>query len=298
MTKEKVRKLEKKLVLSNLSQSGLIWYRFKKNKLALVGLIGLIIMFLVCFTSPLYISYRDDVISQDLTNQFASPNLKNLFGTDMYGRDLLSRMLYGGMISLSCGIAVVFIALVLGLFFGGLSGYYGGKVDFFIMRFMDILMSVPFLLMTMTLIVAFGKSTVSMLLALSVAMFPGTARLVRSSIMTIRESEYIDACRCYGCPTWKILIKHILPNGIGPVIISGTLMLGSTILAIAGLGFLGIGISPPTPEWGTILSEARSYIRYYLYLGIIPGAAIGLSVLFINFIGDGFRDALDPRTKK
>ena len=216
----------------------------------------------------------------------------------MYGRDLLARILYGGMISLSCGLAVVALALALGVVFGGIAGYYGGKMDFFIMRLMDIFMSIPFLLMTMTLIVAFGKSTFSMLIALSITMFPGLARLVRSSIMTIRDTEYVDACKCYGCPTWKILLRHILPNTVGPVIVSSTLMLGSTILAIAGLGFLGIGIAAPTPEWGTILSEAIAHIRYYPYLGIIPGMAIALSVLSINFIGDGFRDALDPRTKK
>lgn len=253
---------------------------------------------MICFTSPLYLSYEEDVIKQNLMEQFVSPCAEHPFGTDMYGRDLLARILYGGMISLSCGLAVVALALALGVVFGGIAGYYGGKMDFFIMRLMDIFMSIPFLLMTMTLIVAFGKSTFSMLIALSITMFPGLARLVRSSIMTIRDTEYVDACKCYGCPTWKILLRHILPNTVGPVIVSSTLMLGSTILAIAGLGFLGIGIAAPTPEWGTILSEARAHIRYYPYLGIIPGMAIALSVLSINFIGDGFRDALDPRTKK
>ena len=298
MMKRKVENLEKKIGTANLSQAGLIWYRFKKNKLAVFGLVALIVIIVICFTSPLYISYKEDVIQQNLIEAYQEPSLDHFFGTDMFGRDLFSRIMYGGIISLSCGLAVVVMALGLGIFFGGIAGYYGGKIDFVIMRVMDIFMSIPFLLMTMTLIVAFGKSTFSMLAALSITMFPGMARLVRSSILTIIENEYIDACKCYGCPAWKILIKHILPNGIGPVVITATLMLGSTILAIAGLGFLGIGISAPTPEWGTILSEARSDIRYYPYLGIIPGVAIGISVLCINFIGDGFRDALDPRTKK
>lgn len=282
---------------NNKSQMSLIWQRFKKNKLAVFGLVVLLLLIIICFTSPLYINYQD-VIGQNILDQFKGPSAEHWFGTDMFGRDLFLRMLYGGMISLSTGLIVVAIALVLGLLFGSISGYFGGKVDFFIMRMVDILMSIPFLLMSMTLILVFGQSMLSLLVALSIALFPGLTRIVRSSIITIRECEYVDAAKCYGSPSWKILIKHILPNGIGPVVITATLMLGSVILAIAGLGFLGIGIASPTPEWGTILSEARDYIRYYPYLGIIPGLAIGIGVLCINFIGDGFRDALDPRTKK
>lgn len=189
-------------------------------------------------------------------------------------------------------------ALILGLLFGSIAGYFGGKIDTLIMRLMDVFMSVPNLLMAMTLIVVFGQSLWSLWLALAFSSFPGLARTVRSSIMTTRSAEYVDAAHIYGASTTKILIKHILPNCVGPVVISATLMLGSTILGIAGMGFLGIGIASPTPEWGTILSEVKDYIRYYPYLGIIPGTAIALSVIFINFVGDGFRDALDPRMKK
>lgn len=297
MSKKKVKEMEEMAAQTNMSQMGLIWHRFKKNKLAVIGLIALCVLILVCFTSPIYLNY-EKVITQDLLNAYKSPSRDHILGTDMYGRDLLARMLYGGIYSLGSGLIVVAAALVLGVLFGSIAGYFGGKIDTIIMRFIDIFMAIPALLMTMTLVVVFGQSIYSLWLAMIITQFPGLARVVRASIMTIRDSEYVDAARIYGAPVGKILIKHILPNGIGPVVVSATMMLGSVILTIAGLGFLGIGIASPTPEWGTILSEVKDYIRYYPYLGIIPGVAIGISVLCINFVGDGIRDALDPRTKK
>ena len=297
MTKEKAAKMEQMAAKASLSQMDLIWIRFRKNKLAVIGLIGILIMMAICFTSPLYISW-EKVIHQDLLLETVPPNKEFWFGTDQYGRDLFARILRGGVYSLSSGFIVMAGALVLGLFFGSIAGYFGGKVDTIIMRMMDVFMSVPNLLMAMTLIVVFGQGIGSLWPAMALTNFPGIARTVRSSIMTVRSAEYVDAAHIYGASTWKILGKHILPNCIGPVVISATLMLGSTILGIAGMGFLGIGIAPPTPEWGTILSEVKDYIRFYPYLGIIPGTAIALSVIFINFMGDGLRDALDPRMKK
>ena len=297
MKRDSIKQIERKVATASMSQAGLIWYRFKKNKLAVFGLALMTVIILICFTSVLFLDYQK-VIGQNTLEQFQKPNAQHWFGTDMYGRDLFARILYGGTISLSTGLIVMAIALVLGVIFGSVAGYFGGITDTLVMRFIDIFMSVPFMLMAMTLILVFGQNRLSLIFALAISTFPGLSRIVRSSIMAIRGMEYVDAARCYGAPVWKILLKHILPNGIGPVIISTTLSLGSTILAIAGLGFLGIGIAPPTPEWGTILSEVRDHIRYYPYLGIIPGAAIGISVLCINFIGDGIRDALDPRTKK
>lgn len=297
MTKVRAKQMERAAAKGSLSQWDLIWIRFRKNKLAVIGLVGIILMMLICFTSPLYISW-ERVVNQDLLLETQKPSAEHLFGTDQYGRDLFARVLRGGVYSLASGFIVMFGALVLGLVFGSIAGYFGGKVDTVIMRMMDVFMAVPNLLMAMTLIVVFGQGIGSLWLALALSSFPGVARTVRSAIMTTRSAEYVDAAHIYGASTPKILIKHILPNCIGPVIISATLMLGSTILGIAGMGFLGIGIASPTPEWGTILSEVRDYIRFYPYLGIFPGAAIALSVIFINFVGDGLRDALDPRMKK
>lgn len=297
MTKRRIERMEQAAAKGSISQWGLIWIRFKKNKLAVIGLVGIVAMMLICFTSPLYISW-DRVTHQDLLLETVEPCAKFPFGTDQFGRDLFARILRGGVYSLSSGFIVMLGALVLGVFFGSIAGYFGGKVDTVIMRLMDVFMSVPNLLMAMTLIVVFGQGIGSLWLAMALSSFPGLARTVRSAIMTTRSAEYVDAAHIYGASTTKILVKHILPNCIGPVVISATLMLGSTILGIAGMGFLGIGIASPTPEWGTILSEVKDYIRFYPYLGIIPGGAIALSVIFINFVGDGLRDALDPRMKK
>ncbi len=297
MTKKRVMDMERRAAKASMSQAGLIWLRYKKNKLAVIGAVGLIIMLLVSFTSPLYISW-DRVTHQDLIKQYMSPCAEYPFGTDMFGRDMLARILWGGIYSLASGFVVIIMSLLLGLLFGSIAGYFGGKVDTVIMRAMDVFMSVPSLLMAMSLVVVLGQSIFSLWLAIALSSFPGLARTVRSAIMTTRSNEYVDAAKIYGASTAKILVKHILPNCIGPVVISTTLMLASTILAIAGMGFLGIGIASPTPEWGTILSEVKESIRYYPYLGVIPGTAIALSVIFINFMGDGLRDALDPRMKK
>lgn len=278
------------------SQWGLIVFRFKKNKLAVVGLVVIAILIVVSLAAPLFINY-EDVYKQSLAKRFQTPNAEHWFGTDQYGRDLFARVIYGGQISLLAGIFTVGAALAIGVVLGGVAGYYGGQVDNLIMRFCDIFMAVPRILLSMAVVAALGQGTVNMLIALTIASFPGYARIVRSSILTIRNLEFVEAAKCCGTSPARIIFKHIIPNGIGPVIVSATLGLGSIILAIASLGFLGIGVASPTPEWGTILSENRVNIRYYPHLGLIPGVFIMVAVMCLNFIGDGLRDALDPRTK-
>lgn len=287
---------KKKKDLSKKSQLGLIMYRFSKNKLAMVGLAVIILMILMCITAPLYIDY-DSVVKQDMMNRFVSPCLEHPFGTDQFGRDLFARIIYGGRISLLAGLVVVAIALTFGVVFGGIAGYFGGKVDNIIMRICDVFMAVPRMLLAMAVVAGLGQGTFKMLIALSIAAFPRYARTVRASIMTLRNQEYVEAAKCCGTSSARIIFKHVVPNGLGPVIVSATLGLGGTILSIASMGFLGIGVASPTPEWGTILSENRANIRFYPYLGIVPGLFIAISVMCLNFIGDGLRDALDPRTK-
>ena len=293
-----MKRTEKKKKDGYRSQLSLIIFRFKKNKLGIVGLIILAVLFLICFSSPLWISYRD-ITHQNIREAFLRPGENgHIFGTDQYGRDLFYRVIYGGMVSLLSGFAIVGVSLLLGLLFGGIAGYAGGKPDSLIMRAIDVFMSVPSILMQMTIIVSLGHNIVNLYIAMAVVMFPGTARLVRSTILTVRDREFVEAAKSYGTSPLTILIRHVLPNGIGPVIVNATLSLGSAILAIAGMGFIGLGIPAPTPEWGTILAENRDMIRYYPYMGVIPGLAIGISVMALNFVGDGLRDALDPRTKK
>ena len=278
------------------SQLNLVWIRFRKNKLAMVGLIVLSLLMLLCLSAPLYIDYAK-VITQDIAAAFQSPSLTHLFGTDQFGRDLFARIIYGGRISLFAGLVTTAIAFVMGIALGGSAGYFGGVTDTVIMRFCDVLMSVPGVLLSMTIVAALGQGLVKMLIALSVAQIPRQARTVRAAVMTLRGQEFVEAARCCGTSNVRILLKHILPNVLGPLVISVMQSLGGTILSIASLGFLGIGIAPPTPEWGTIISENQSSLMYYPHLGIIPGLFIVVAVLSLNFIGDGLRDALDPKQK-
>lgn len=275
---------------------GMVWFRFKKNKLAMCGLIVLALMAAAILLAPLYVDYQN-VFKQRIVDKFQSPSAEHLFGTDQFGRDLFARIVYGGRISLFMGLAVVAISFCAGCVLGGIAGYFGGIVDQIIMRIVDMFMAVPAILLSMAVVAALGNGADKMLIALSVAQTPRFTRVVRSSIMTLRNQEFVSAAKCCGTSSARIIFKHILPNGMGPVIVSATLTLGQVIINIASLGFLGIGVASPTPEWGTILSENKVHIRYYPYLGLIPGACIALSVMAVNFIGDGLRDAMDPRMK-
>ncbi|GHV63739.1 peptide ABC transporter permease [Spirochaetia bacterium] len=288
---------KKKKRIAGQSQLGLIIFRFKKNKLACLGVVCLLLIALIVLTAPLYLSY-DKAIKQDIPVKFQSPNPEHPFGTDLFGRDLLARVVYGGRISLFAGLAVILLSLMVGVVFGGVAGYFGGRVDQLLMRFMDIFMAIPYMLLVLAIVTALGEGTRNMIIALMVSNVPGYARIIRSSIMTLRNQEFVEAAKCFGTSNYRIITKHILPNGIGPVIVTATITLGSTILAISSLGFLGVGISPPTPEWGSLLADNRFYIRYHPYLGLIPGFAIMVTVMCVNFIGDGLRDALDPKMKK
>lgn len=299
-------KRKKKVNLEGKSQWGMILFRFRKNKLAILGVCIIALLAVLCLSARLWLPY-ERVYQQTLMNRFLPPlsTVTNydgsttfyILGTDQLGRDLFARIIYGGQISLFAGIVSVGISMICGVTLGAIAGFVGGKVDNVIMRCCDVLMAVPNMLMSMAIVAALGQGTVKMLIALSVSGIPRYARTTRAQMLTLRNLEYVEAARCCGTSTFRILTKHLLPNGIGPVIVSATLGLGGTILSIASLGFLGIGIASPTPEWGTILSENRANIRYYPYLGLVPGIFICLSVVSMNFIGDGLRDALDPRTK-
>ena len=282
--------------VSGRSVWGMVWFRFRKNKLAMAGLFLLLLMMLAILAAPLYVPY-EQVVKQNIVDKFTPPCAEYWFGTDQFGRDLFARIVYGGRISLFMGLAVVAISFVAGCALGGAAGYFGGKVDSVIMRIVDMFMAIPAMLLSMAVVAALGTGVDKLLVALSISQIPRFTRVVRSSIMTLRNQEFVEAAKCCGTSSARIILKHILPNGMGPVIVSATLTLGQVILSIASLGFLGIGVSSPTPEWGTSLSENKVHIRYYPYLGLIPGICIALAVMAVNFIGDGLRDALDPRTK-
>jgi len=278
------------------SQFALVWIRFRKNKLAMLGLILLSLLLIFCLAAPLYID-SDRVYAQNIGNRFRAPDAEYLFGTDQFGRDLFARIMYGGRISLLIGLSATGISFVIGAFLGCVSGYFGKISDTIIMRLCDILMSVPGILLSMAIVAALGQGLFNMLIALSVASIPGRARIARAAIFTLKGQEFIEAARCCGTSHARIIYRHMLPNIIGPLIIDVMFGLGGVILTISALGFLGIGIAPPTPEWGTIISENRINLLHHPHLGIVPGLFIIVAVLSLNFVGDGLRDALDPKQK-
>lgn len=287
---------KKKKPLSEYSTGELVLFRFRKNKLAMFGVFLLFVVALAVAAAPILSSY-EAVSKMHMSDRFTAPNTLYIFGTDEFGRDLFARVLYGGRISLLCSFAIIAIAFVVGALIGGAAGFFGGKVDAILMRLVDMLMAVPSTMLAMAIITALGNGVWKLVLALAIAQIARFARIVRSSVLTLRNVEYVEAAKCYGCSSLRIILKHIIPNGIGPIIVSATLCLGQTILSISSMGYLGLGVASPTPEWGTIISENKINIQAYPYLGIIPGICICLTVMAVNFIGDGLRDAFDPRTK-
>lgn len=287
---------KKKKSLSEYSTGELVLFRFRKNKLAMFGVVLLAIITITVLLAPLISSY-DAVVEMNMADRFQPPSGKYFFGTDEFGRDLFARILYGGRISMFASLAVIGIAFVIGAIMGGAAGYLGGKVDTFLMRAVDVLMAVPSVLLAMAIITALGNGVWKLIIALAVSQVARFARTVRAAVLTLRNVEYVEAARCFGASSPKIILKHILPNGIGPIIVSATITLGQTILSISSMGYLGLGVASPTPEWGTIISENKMNIGTHPYLGLIPGICICLAVMAVNFIGDGLRDAFDPKTK-
>lgn len=266
-----------------------------RNKMAVLGLIILIILAIVAIFADFIAPY--DYAKQDLLNAFQHPSAEHIFGTDEFGRDIFSRVIYGARMSLLVGFVSVGIALLVGGALGAISGYYGKHVDNIIMRLMDILLAIPQTLLAIAIVAALGTGLFNLMIAVGISSVPTYARIVRASVMTIRDEEYIEAARCSGTSNLKIILRHILPNCLAPVIVQVTLGIASAILSAAGMSFIGLGIQPPQPEWGNMLSSGRDYIRGYSYMTMFPGLAIVITVLSLNLLGDGLRDALDPKLK-
>ncbi len=294
---KKVLSREEKNVYKKRSQFRSICHRFSKNKAAMIGLVMLGILVILAVTAPLFIDYKGEVIKQNIRERLQSPSWAHPFGTDQYGRDVLKRIIWGARISLTCSLVVISIATLLGAIFGSIAAYFGGKVDQIIMRVMDIFYALPFNLMAICVVASLGNSIVNLGIACVVGVVPGFTRIFRSTILPIREQEYIEAARACNTSDFRIIIKHILPNALGPIIVQATLNLATTIIAIAGLSYIGLGVESPMPEWGTMLSDGRENMRLYPYLVIFPGLAIMVAAMSLNLIGDGLRDALDPKLK-
>lgn len=273
-----------------------IWGRFKKNKTGVIGLVLFSLILLIVIFADVIVPYSAS-IEQNISERLQGPSLSHIMGTDSFGRDVFARLVHGSRNSLLVGIGAVFIGMLVGGILGAVSGYYGGKIDNIIVRITDMIMCIPMMLLVLTLVAALGSSLMNVLLAMMISNIPSYTRVVRSAVLTVVDQDYIEAAHSCGSPDRWIILKHIIPNAIGPIIVQTTMSIGTMILNAAGISFLGMGIQPPTPEWGAMLNEAKGFMLECPYLVIFPGIAIGITALGLNLMGDGLRDALDPKLK-
>jgi peptide/nickel transport system permease protein len=271
------------------------WVKLKRNKAALVGGVLITIFVLSALLAPLLFSGNPSAL--DLMNSLEPPSIRDPLGTDELGRSILGRIIYGSRISLVIAVGVAFVGLICGIPLGLVSGYYGGKIDFIIQRVTDTMLAFPGFLLALSLVAVLGVGIKNTVISIGISMVPLYIRLVRGCVLSIREEVYVEAARAVGTRDIKILLRHILPNVMVPITVQTSLSMGMAILFAAGLGFLGIGVQPPTPEWGAMLGSARSYLFLAPHVATFPGIAIFLAVLSFNLLGDGLRDALDPRFK-
>lgn len=268
---------------------------YMQNKAATLCFILLLILIVLSIFADFISPY--DFTKQDVSNTFLSPSPTHLMGTDNFGRDEFSRILHGGQMSLLIGISSTFFSIIIGLIIGLFAGYYGGKFDVFAMRVMDIFLSIPQLILAIALAATLGNGVFNLILALSLSSTPKYARLIRAKVIEEKNLEYVTAARILGENDLKIIFFEILPNSLGPIIVEATIGVGVNILSSASLSFIGMGIEPPQAEWGQMLSEGRTFIRDYPFLTVFPGLAICISILLFNLVGDGLRDAFDPKKR-
>lgn len=271
------------------------WNIFKKDKVGMTCLVIVGVLVLVAILAPLLAPYNPD--AQELSNMLQAPNAAHPFGTDEFGRDILSRVIYGCRISLSVGVISQLIALVIGFLAGVFAGYFGGKVDAVISFIIQVFSSFPFLLFAIVVMFVLGPGLINLYVALGLLMWTSTARLVRGDVMRLKGSEYIQSCTLSGGSSWRIIMKHLLPNCVSTLIVVSTLGIPNAILSEASLSFLGLGVQPPMASWGQMISASQPYIQSNTYYSVIPGIAIIITVMAFNMLGDSLRDALDPKMR-
>ena len=277
------------------------WMRFRRNRLAVGSLAFVLLLIITAVLAPLLqrVGLIQDPIAQDVVNSYASPfTHHHLFGSDELGRDVLSKVIFGSQVSLAIGLLVQAIVLVIGGTIGLVAGYFGGWIDNALMRFTDIMYAFPDLLFVLIIVAALGPTFVNIFVAIGLVSWVGLARLVRGQVLSIKEKEYVEAAHAAGSPPVKIILRHLMPNSLGPVIVSLTFGIPAAIFTEAVLDFLGVGLRPPQPSWGTMVFEGYAAVDSYPFLVLIPCAALSLTMLAFNFIGDGLRDALDPRMRR
>lgn len=279
------------------------WMRFKRNKMAMFGMVFLAILLIISLTTTIIdlatdkSFYAEKVVKQDVLNMLQKPTSEHPFGLDELGRDIFLRILWGARYSLFMSLSAIIIALLIGGSLGAIAGYYGGKVDNIIMRFMDILLSMPPMLLALTVVAALGTSLVNVVVAVGISFVPTFARVLRASVLQVKGQEYVESAKAVGANDFQIITKFVIPNSLAPIIVQGTLGVANALLTIASLSFVGLGVQAPLPEWGLMLSNARSYMREAWHITIFPGIFIMLTILSLNLMGDGLRDAMDPKLK-
>jgi ABC-type dipeptide/oligopeptide/nickel transport system permease subunit len=272
------------------------WVRLKRNKLALFGLFLVVALILIALLAGIISPY--DPVQIYLKESLRPPSSAHLMGTDVLGRDILSRIIYGSRASLIIGVVATSISLVIGVIVGAISGYYGGWLDSIMMRITDVFFAFPFFILAIAIMTFLGPSFINIFIALGIVGWTNYARLIRGQVISVKESDYVEAAHAVGAKDARIIWKHVMPNTLAPIIVYTTMNVGGVILAEAGLSFLGIGVQPPAPSWGLMLAEASNFIFNAPWMVIWPGVAIFLTVLGYNLLGDGLRDALDPRLKQ
>lgn len=275
-----------------------VWQRLVKNKMAMLGLAILILLALCAIFADVIADYETKVVAQNIANRLKGPSAEHWFGTDEFGRDIFARMVHGSRVSLVVGLISVSVSLIAGGTLGAFAGFYGGRVDNIIMRIMDIFLAVPSILLAITIVAALGTNLVNVMLAIGISGTPGFARIVRAAVMSVKDQEFVESSRAIGASNATIIFREIIPNCLAPIIVQSTLSVASAILSTASLSFIGLGVQPPDPEWGAMLSSGRSFLRDAVHLTLFPGLAIVITILALNLLGDGLRDALDPRLKQ
>ncbi len=269
--------------------------RFKRDKAAVIGVFIVVLVLLVAVLGPVLSS--GDPAEQNLREKRLGPSLKHPFGTDAYGRDILTRILYGARLTVVSGLTVVVASMLIGIFLGVISGYWGGLLDNLIMRAMDFTLSMPYFFLAILIVAILGPALSNAIIAVTITRIPQYARVVRGETLKLKRAGYVEAARAMGASNARIIMEHIIPNLVGSIIVLSTVGIASAVTMVAALSFLGMGAQPPTAEWGLMLSEGRNYITSDPHMTIIPGAVLALFVLGLNLMGDGLRDTLDPRLK-
>jgi len=274
-----------------------IWRRFRKNKAAMAGLIAILILALLAIFADFIRDYQADAIDMNPAVRLSPPSAEFIFGTDDFGRDVFARLIFGARVSLTIGLICVSISLLVGGLIGAVSGFLGGRGDIIVMRIIEVFSCIPGILLALAIVAALGQSMQNLVIAMTIAGAPGFARITRALVLPLADQEFVEAARACGTRPFRIIWRHIAPNIMGPMIVQATMAIASVIITAAGLSFIGMGIQPPNPEWGSMLSQGNNFIRTAPHLVIFPGLAIVISALSFNLVGDGLRDALDPRLK-